>query len=29
LKVWDGKLPQMLGGAAPIPFINIANKEGQ
>lgn len=29
MKVWDGKLPTMLGGATPIPFINVTNMEAK
>ena len=25
LEKWDGKLPQIVGGSAPVPFIQVAS----
>ena len=29
VKTWDGKLPVQMLGNAPVPFLNIVNKEGK
>lgn len=28
IKIWDGKLPQMMGGASPVPFIDVTKRIG-